>query len=266
MKNEEDYTKFIVVIGVVFLLFLGVLMSFYTIKAGQRGVLLTFGKADINAKPEGLGFKIPIIQSIVKMEVQTQKYEADASAASKDLQIVSTKIAVNYHLLPETTPKIYTDVGLGYQDRLIQPAVQEVVKGSTAQFTAEELITRRPEVKDKIRESLRERLSERGIIVEDISITNFDFSNSFNAAIENKVTQEQNALAAKNKLEQIKFEAQQKVEEARGKAESMKIESEALKQNPDILELRSIEKWNGIMPTTLITGGSNIFPTLPITS
>ena len=126
--------------------------SIYTVQAGYRGILLTFGKPDSVAKTEGIGFKIPIAQKVVKMAVQTQKYEADASAASKDMQVVSTKIAVNYHIVSERVPEIYTELSLAYQDRLIQPAVQEVVKASTAQFTAEELITRRPEVKDKIKE------------------------------------------------------------------------------------------------------------------
>jgi len=217
-------------------------------------VLLTFGKPNMVAKEEGLHIKFPIAQIIVKMDVRTQKYEADASAASKDLQIVSTKIAVNYHLVPETVPALYKDIGVAYQERVIQPTVQEVVKASTAQFTAEELITKRPEVKENIKELLIERMRPRGIIVEDISITNFDFSESFNSAIENKVTMEQNALAAKNKLEQIKFEAQQKIEEAKGKAEAIRVENEAISQAPKVLQLRSIEKWDGVLP--LVTGSA----------
>ncbi len=255
-RNKEILNpKRFVLIG--FVIILGIIListSFYTINAGNRGVLLTFGKPTMDAKIEGFHLKVPFIQTIKKMEVKTQKYEAQASSASKDLQIVSTSIAVNYHLLSEMVPEIYRDVGIGYNDRLTQPAVQEVVKAVTAQFTAEELITKRPDVKEKIKFELQERLNERGIIVEDISITNFDFSESFNSAIEAKVTAEQQKLKADRDLERIKVEAEQKITQAKAEAESIRIQSEALKSNSDILELRAIEKWDGILPK--VTGGA----------
>jgi prohibitin 2 len=244
----------VILIAIIIIVLFG---SFYTIDAGHRGVLLTFGKADGIVRQEGLGIKFPIVQKIVKMSVQTQKYEADASAASKDLQIVTAKIATNYHLISEQVPVIYTDLGLSYDDRVIQPMEQEVVKSTTAQYTAEELITKREDVRQAIKTLLTERLRERGIIVEEVSITDFDFSKSFNDAIEAKVTAEQQALAAKNKLEQVKYEAEQKVAEAKGKAEAISIESKALQENPDILQLRAIEKWNGVMPQ--VTGGAMPF-------
>lgn len=236
--------------------------TIYIIPAGERGVLLTFGKPDLQAKTEGLHFKVPLAQKIIKIDVKTQKYEADASAASEDLQIVSSKIAVNYHLIPETTPELYRDIGLAYNERVIQPALQEVVKASTAQFTAEQLITNRAEVKETIKILLTERLHPRGIIIEDISIVNFDFSPSFNEAIEAKVTAEQQKLKADRDLERIKVEAQQKIESAKAEAESIRIQSNALRDNPDILQLRAIEKWNGIMPK--VTGGA--IPFIDITS
>jgi regulator of protease activity HflC (stomatin/prohibitin superfamily) len=202
------------------------------------------------------------MQKAIKMDIKTQKYEADASAASKDLQVVSTKIAVNYRLSPESTPNLYQTVGLDYQNRIIQPAVQEVVKSATAKFTAEELITKRPEVKEEIEKLLKERLFGRNIIVEEISITNFDFSTSFNSAIEDKVTAEQNALAAKNKLEQIKYEAEQAVTAAKGQADSQALL--AVSVNQDTLEYQrllneraAIDKWNGQLPS--ITGGVTPF-------
>lgn len=258
MKEENNNSSLrifgLITISILVLLFLSGFV--YTIPAGERGVILTFGKPSMNAMSEGLHFKIPIAQSVIKIDVKTQKYETGASSASKDLQIVSTNIAVNYHLLPETTPELYRDVGKGYSNRLIQPAVQEVVKASTAQFTAEELITKRPQVKEEIKNLLIERLSNRGIIVEDISITDFQFSETFNNAIEAKVTAEQQKLKADRDLERIEVEAKQKVVSAQAEAESIRIQSQALKENPDVLELRWIEKWDGIMPTTYV-GGSN---------
>ncbi len=253
--NEEIPTKKIILVSLtIILLLIFIFGSFYTIPAGARGVILTFGKPSDLASTEGLHFKIPIAQRVIKMDVKTQKYEAPASSASRDLQVVSTNVAVNYHIVPDTVPILYQEIGITYQDRVIQPAVQEVVKSATAKFTAEELITKRPEVKDEIERQLKERMQKRGIILEELSITNFDFSESFNSAIEAKVTAEQNALAAKNKLEQVKYEAEQKIEEAKGKAEAITIESQALKSNPDILELRAIEKWDGKLPT--VTGGA----------
>jgi len=227
--------------------------SVYTISAGERGVLLTFGKPDDIPSGEGLHFKVPIAQRVVKMDVKTQKYEADASAASKDLQVVSTKIAVNYHLVEDSVPKLYKEIGINYQDRIIQPAVQEVVKASTAQFTAEELITRRPEVKEMIKILLRERITKRGIVMEDISITNFDFSEAFNSAIESKVTAEQLKLKADRDLERIRVEAEQKIAQAMAEAESLRLQKQQV--TSEMIELRKIEvqskaidKWDGVLP------------------
>ena len=201
--EDGDLSPFKIITASIAGLFCLILLlnSFYTVNAGERGVLLTFGSVDPIAKQPGLGVKIPLIQNMVVMSVQTLKYEADATAASKDLQIVSAKIATNYHIVPETVPTLYTNLGVNYGVSVIMPMEQEVTKSVTAQFTAEELITKREEVRMKIKDTLKERLAERGIIVEEVSITNFDFSKSFNDAIEYKVTMEQNALAAKNKLE-----------------------------------------------------------------
>lgn len=258
MKQEESEVNVgkLVVFGVIALILLvGLFSSFYQINAGQRGVLLTFGKPDMTAKTEGLHFKIPMIQNVIKFDIKTQKYEVQkASAASKDLQTVTTDVTINYYVNPENVPEIYQKIGINYQDKVIAPAVQEVVKASTAAYTAEELITKRPEVKEKIDLLLTERLRTWNIIVQSVAITNFDFSEEFNRAIESKVTAEQNALAAKNKLEQIKYEAQQAIEAANGKAQALEVEGNALRNNPQIANLRAIEKWDGKLP--LVTGNA----------
>lgn len=232
-----------------------ILSSFYTISAGERGVLLTFGKLDETAKGEGLHFKIPMVQTIIKMDIKTQKYEADLSAASRDLQTVSTKIAINYHIVPEMSTDIFQSIGINYAEKVIYPLEQETNKAITSQFTAEQLITNREEVRQKMKDSLAEKLSPRGIIVEEISIINFDFSPSFNQAIEAKVTAEQNALAAKNKLEQVKYEAEQRIAQATAEAEAIRIQAQAITSQggKDYVQLKAIERWNGIMPQ--VTGG-----------
>lgn len=262
----KEASKWFLIGASIFLILTLGFSTTYTISAGQRGVLLTFGKANDLAITEGLHFKIPFAQQIIKMDVKTQKYEAEASSASQDLQVVKTNVAVNYYLEPETVPRIYREIGIDYQNKIIQPAVQEVVKATTAEFNAEQLITKRPEVKDQIETRLKDRLVEYGINVQNILITNFDFSESFNQAIEAKVTAEQNALAAKNKLEQVKYEADQRVTQAKGEAEAIKIQAEAItaQGGKEYVQLQAISKWDGKMPQ--FTGGGLPFISIPSTS
>jgi len=215
--------------------------------AGEVGVVTTLGKVSQTTLDSGYHFINPI-SWVSKIDVRIQKEEADASAASKDLQTVNAKVALNYHILPSKARDLFLEVRKDYKVRLIQPALQEAVKAATATFTAEELITKRPEVSQQVKLRLMERLESRGIIVDEFSILNFDFSPSFNQAIEAKVTAEQNALAAKNKLEQVKYEAQQQIEQAKGKAEAIAVEAAALQQNQQIVSLRAIEKWSGDLP------------------
>ncbi|MCC7357813.1 prohibitin family protein [Candidatus Uhrbacteria bacterium] len=244
----------IVGISLVALIAIIILLPFGTISAGERGIRLRFGAVSGGLIHEGLYFRIPIMESIVVMDIKIQKEQVDATAASKDLQTVNTTVAVNFHLDSEKVSNIYSEIGTDYKSRLIDPALQESVKATTAKYTAEELITKRELVRDDIKSHLSDKLTPRGIIVDDFNIVNFDFSQSFNQAIEAKVTAEQSALAAKNKLEQIKFEAEQNIAEAKGKAEALRVESEALKSNMQIIQLRAIEKWDGVLPR--VTGGA----------
>jgi len=277
-KDEKKEVIKLIVYGIL-LLFFGALLysTVYTIPAGYRGVVLTFGKPSVVATGEGLNFKIPFVQSVVKMDTRTQKYEASLTAASADLQDVNTKIAINYHLSPESVPELYRTIGVNYADKIIYPLEQESNKAATAQFNAVELITKREAVRENMKTTLRDKLASRGIIIEDISIVDFAFSASFSQAIENKVTQEQNALAAKNKLEQIKYEAQQTVTKATAEAEALRLKKQSI--TPELVQLSQIEvqskaldvqkeaiaKWNGVMPQ--VTGGATPFislGTLPI--
>jgi len=250
--NPKRYTWLLFTLIVLLLLVL--LNPFGTVKAGERGVLLRFGAVTETIYNEGLYFRWPLIEEVVNLDIKVQKNEVEATAASKDLQTVHSDVAFNFHISPAKVASIYQEVGLDYNQRIIAPSLQEAVKAGTAKFTAEELITRREQVREVTKQSLREKLEPRGIIVDEFNIVNFSFSNTFNSAIEAKVTAEQSALAAKNKLEQIKFEADQRIAEARGKAEAIHVESEALRDNPQILELRALEKWDGVLPQ--VTGGA----------
>lgn len=242
-------TKIILLGVLVSVLILLVIGGFRTIGAGQRGVKLTFGAVDEEVLGEGLHFKIPIIQRIVKIDVKIKKNEVNASAASKDLQVVNSTIALNYHVDPGSAARLYQEVGKEYDTRIIAPSIQEAVKAVESQFTAEELIARREEVKVQIRNNLAERLLVRGIIVDEFNIINFQFSPAFDEAIEAKVTAEQLKLKADRDLERIRIEAEQKVVEAEAKAKAIRIEANALSANAKVVELRWIEKWNGKVPT-----------------
>jgi len=222
---------------------------FGTIGAGERGVLLQFGAVKDKVFGEGLYFKIPFVQSVVKMDVKIQKDEIPASASSKDLQVVTSKIALNYHLDPKAVNKIWQEVGKNYNTRIIAPSIQEGVKAVTARFTAEELITKREEVKEQIKSNLTSRLLEHAILVDEFNIIDFEFSAAFNEAIEAKVKAEQLKLKADRDLERIKIEKEQMIAAAQGKAEAIRIEAQALMQNPKVVELRWIEKWDGKVPT-----------------
>lgn len=251
----------LIVVGLVFGI-IAIFSSFYTIDAGERGIVLHWGAVTGKISDAGFHWINPITDSVVKMDVRIQKEEVAADSASSDLQTVSSKIALNYHINPTAVQSVYTETKLDYNVRLIQPAIQESVKAATSKFTAEELITKRMEVSQVMKSLLKDRLEPRGVAVDDVSIVNFDFSKSFNEAIEAKVTAEQQALAAKNKLEQVKYEAQQQVEAAKGKAEAINVEATALKDSPQVIELRSIEKWNGVLPQYV--GGSTPVPFLDI--
>ena len=226
------------------------------IPAGNRGVLLTWGQVS-GIMDEGLHFIMPVMQSAILMDVTIQKAERPESTASEDLQEVTTTLAVNYRLNPGFVDAIYRDLRQDYVTRVIQPNIEETIKATTAQFKAEELITKRAEVKLKFEEILKERMAPYHIDVLSVAVTDFQFSREFTQAIEAKVTAQQRALEAKNKLEQIRYEAQQQIIEAeayynativraQADAESLRLRREQL--DPQILQWLALEKWNGILP------------------
>jgi len=155
-----------------------------TIGAGQRGILLRFSAVTGKIYDEGLYFKIPFVENVVRMDIRVQKEQANAESASKDLQAVHTVIALNFHIAPAQVGKIYQEIGIDYKEKLIDPSIQESVKASTAKFTAEELISKREIVRAEMKALLKEKLEPRGILVDDVNIVNFNFSESFNVAIE----------------------------------------------------------------------------------
>lgn len=230
-------------LALVYLMF-----SFGSVGTGERGVQTRFGKVQEEVLGEGIHY-VGAFTNIHTMPIKTQKVELKADAASKDLQSVMTQVAVNIALDPMKVKEVYQTVGDedAYKEVLIAPAIEESVKSATARFTAEEMISKREEVKAAIVAELRDRLESRSIKVEDVLITNFAFSDEFNRAIENKQSAEQNALKAARDLDRVKLEAQQKIEQAKAEAESLKIQKQEI--SAEMLQLRWIEKWNGQVPT-----------------
>lgn len=248
--------RFIVPAIVVFALALLFNASFQTVGAGERGVVFSqLGGVQDRVLGEGFRLKIPFIEDIIPVNVQVQKSQTDATAASKDLQTVSSTIALNYHIDPGKVNTVYQTIGIHFKERVIDPAVQESVKAVTAEFTAEELITRRSEVSTRIQEHLTPRLLVFNIITDGFNIVDFAFSREFNIAIEAKQTAEQNALKAKRDLDRIKIEAEQKIAQARAEAESQRLQGITI--SPIILQLRAIEKWDGKFPQVI--GGAMPF-------
>lgn len=241
-----------VFVGIVIIIILfNIFRFFIIIDQGERGVLLEFGHAKAIYEP-GLHFQIPIVHKVVVFDVRTKKDQVEAGAASKDLQLVETTIALNYHPDPANIDKLYQDVGVEYEDRVISPAIQESVKASTAKYTAEELITKRSLVKEDTRQNLADRLQNYYVVIDDFSIVDFSFSEEFDLAIEAKQTAVQQALKAENDLKRIQIEAQQKVETAKAEAEAIRIQAAALKENKDLIQLKFVEKWNGILPQYML--------------
>jgi regulator of protease activity HflC (stomatin/prohibitin superfamily) len=240
------------------------LSPFASVPAGHKGVVTTFGKVSPDALDAGLHLINPLAR-VTNLTTRIQKVDSQGDAASRDLQQVTTHIALQFHINPHDVPTFYQHVGLAYEDTVIAPQIQETFKAVTARYTAEELITKREEVRHAIREVIDKKLSELsagGLIVDDFSITNFAFSHSFNAAIEAKQEAEQLALKAKRDLERIEVEAQQKIAMANAEAASLKAQKQEI--TPDLIKLREIEvqrmaidKWDGHLPN--VNGGAMPF-------
>jgi len=247
--------------------------SIGTIDAGERGIKTRFG-AIKGTVPQGLYFKLPFIEKVHKMDVKTRTINYDRGGddgdlkqtdtnlfgASKDLQDVAIGVVVNYHINPEKVQSIFAQYSSveNYQANVIEPVIRELVKSTSAKYTAEELVTKRAEFSDKVNTLLNEQFIAKDSILERFSVTNFEFSKAFSQAIEAKVTATQNAEAAKNKLEQIKFEAQQTIEKARAEAEAIRIQAQAINSQggADYVALKAVEKWNGQLPIQMIPGES----------
>ncbi|MCL2711573.1 MAG: prohibitin family protein, partial [Planctomycetaceae bacterium] len=225
-------TSTVIVGAVVILLIVGVFNSIAIIQTGNVGVMIRLGAAQPQALEEGIHFVIPFITRVQDLNVRTQKMEVETEAASQDLQVIKADIVVNYRVDKTQAVELFRSVGLLYPTTIIGPAVQESFKADVAKYTAEELITERAKVSSDFLKSISSRLEQRGVVIEAVNITSFDFSPEFNKAIEEKVIEEQAVKKAENELERIKIEADQAEAKAKGEAaallEKAQAEAEAL--------------------------------------
>jgi prohibitin 2 len=244
--------------------------SVVTVQAGYRGVVLYLGAVEDRVLGEGLHFIVPFAEQVVQMEVRTQKFQAEASAASKDLQEVQTVIALNYRIDPQQVNKIYQLLGVNYADRVISPTIQESVKASVAKFNAEELITKRETAKGVIADAIRNTLASNNIAAQNVFITDFKFSQSFADQIEQKVVAFQKYLTEQNNLKTVQVIANQNVIQAQaaaranvakasGEAQAIKVITSQLRSSPEYLQWQSINRWNGQLPYALGSGGVPFF-------
>ncbi|MYD42830.1 MAG: prohibitin family protein [Gammaproteobacteria bacterium] len=280
-------TKIAAGVIAVLVLFL-LLSSFAIVNSGHVGVVRTLGAVQPSPMAEGFNFKKPFLDSIEEISIRLQKSDSAATAASKDLQVVSTRVAVQYSLIGAVAPRTYQSIGRSatVEANVIAPAIQESVKAVTAQYTAEELVTKRSEVKQKIQAAIEafidETLAQKGadgaLNLDNVAITDFEFSSEFNRAIEEKVQAEQEALKAENeKLRRVTqaeaaaeerklaadAEAYQITQASVAKAEAIEREAKALRDNPELIELRLAEKWDGKLP---VVNGGNSLPLLNLDS
>jgi len=255
LKSATVVRRIGAAVVVIFLLIVA-FRSFAIVEAGHRGVVLQLGAVQPKVLPEGLHLIVPFIQTVVPIEVRVQKAESSQVSASRDLQTVTTTVAVNFHLEGSSVNTLYQNVGLEYRARIVDPAISESLKAVTAQYTAEDLISKRSEVSAKVKETLTMKLAQYHMVLDEINITEFKFSEEFDRAIEQKQIAEQQALKAKLDLERVKIEKEQEITRAQAQAEALRMQKEDV--TPELVELRrieaqlkAIEKWDGKLPNVI---------------
>ncbi len=266
-------TILVVILAVIFL---G--SSFVVIPAGHTGVALTFGKVEDVVLQEGLHFKVPFVQKIVVVDNRIVKLDVNTEAFSKDLQTITTVVAVNYHVGKENSQTLYKNVGMGFEEVLITPAVNEVLKAVTAKYTAVELVSSRAEVSMLLDDGLNEKLNAYGIFINELNIINWDFSEEYINAVEAKQVAEQNLIKTRTEQEQAlviaNTEAQKRVIAAEAEANEIKVLAQANAESNRIItesiselliKYQTVSKWDGKLPTVM-SGSDNMLIDIPLTS
>ena len=260
LRNEKKNLFVLLVFVAVILLFIGfitLINCFTSVPTGFVGIKTRFGKAEEGVLQEGLNFKVPYIEKIITIDCRTKKIETMSEASTKDLQTVAANIAVNYNVNKDTANVLYREVGTDYENIIISPAILEAIKSTMAGYTAEELITKRSEVSNKIQTTLIEKISDRGFNITEFNITNIDFSAEYDRAIEAKAVKQQEVVAAQAELEKQKIQNDKEFSIAEKDAKVMELQNSQITENT--LKLKKLEvmqkfinRWNGVMPETML--------------
>ena len=249
--------KIVLPVIIAILLIIVIANSFTVVQAGHTGVLVTLGKVNETVLQEGVHFKIPFIQQCVLIDNRIVKLEVETEAFSKDLQSVMTTLAINYRVDTSKSYSIYKNIGANYEAVLVTPAVNEVLKAITAQYTAEQSVTNRALISEGLVTGLNEKLNDIGLYVTDVNIINFDFSEAFITAIEEKQVAQQKLLKAETEkqtaITNAEAEAQTIRIKAEAEADANRIISESITEN--VINYKKLEKWDGVLPR--VTGGAS---------
>ncbi len=294
LRKDRGQGSIIASVLIIVLICAGVIMTMvHTVPPGHRGVVVTFGRIEPTPRSEGLTFTAPW-SSVVMMKVNLEKEEVTESTASQDLQEVTTTLAVHFNVNPGMATEVYKNMRRDYHDLLLRPVIQEDLKATTALYNAENLITNRPIVVQTLTVKLRESLAPYGIEVQTVNIVNFAFQKDFNDAIEAKVVAQQDALRAKNYLEQVRWEQEQQIVkqqaqakmkvieanataqklilEARGEAQRILLEAQAQADaiqmiansiTSDYVRYLYLLEWDGKLPTYMLGSEPGIFLSVP---
>ena len=255
MKNIKPKT---VIMAIVIIFALIILLNcFETVPTGFVGIKTRFGKAQDGTIQEGLHFVLPFIEKIERIDCRTQKVETYSEASTRDMQTVSASIAVNYNVNKDSANKLYREVGIDYENIVIAPAILESIKSSMAGYTAEELITKRAEVSNQIQTTLTDKIAGRGFTITEFNITNIDFSEQYDQAIEAKAVKQQEVVTAQAELEKQQIQNEKEISIAEKDAKVMELRNSQITENT--LRLKELEvqeemvqKWNGVLPNTVV--------------
>ncbi|MBP7213508.1 MAG: prohibitin family protein [Anaerolineaceae bacterium] len=257
-KVPKNLKKIVLPIVIILALVIILSATLYEIPAGNIGVVLRFGAVDRVVYP-GINVKIPFVETVQTMNIRTQKDEIQATAMSENLQLVTSVIAVNYHLDGSKAKEVYQNIGANYAEIIVAPAIQNTFKAVTAKFDAEELITKRDEVRLAAEKDLTSQLARYNIIVENFNIVNFDFSDEYQNAIEAKQVAQQQVETAKQKLAQAEIEAQTEVARAQGQADAQKALNQTGALTPEYLQYLFLTKWSGVLPQVMTSSTDTVF-------
>ncbi len=251
--------KILIPLAIILLVLVVALNSFTVVEAGHTGVVVTLGRVQDTVLQEGIHAKIPFVQQVVKIDNRIRKLEVSTEAFSKDLQSVQTVLAINYRVDTAKSYSIYKNIGADYESVLVTPAVNEVLKAITSAYTAEESVTNRTLISEGLVSGLNEKLNAIGLYITDVNIIDFDFSEAFINAIEEKQIAQQQLLKAETEKQTAITNAEAEAEAIRIRAEAEAEANELINSSlsEQIIENKKIEKWDGVLPQ--VTGNSGTF-------